>query len=161
MDFSLTTWESSDRKSILWVLTCMWIADMSPYITKDTSCIFLKQIVGLMTLPHFSIHTIKIQLPFQFFFHKKWPDSETKIHVRPDSSHLSRWSPGGHLAFPKCSWHSLIVRVWGALEMLMAPFSNLHLWDIGVLKSSLWQVFFMGYHGKSFPLGYQMREFLR
>lgn len=51
----------------------MWVADMSPYITKETSCIFLKQIVGLMTLPHFSIHTIKIQLPFQilFFFPQK------------------------------------------------------------------------------------------
>ena len=83
-------------------LVCMWITDMSPYTTKEPSCIFLEQIVGLMTLPHFSIHTIKIQLPFKilFFFHKK----------RYMLGQIPSTCSGGHLVdiLPFPSAHSIL-----------------------------------------------------
>lgn len=84
-------------------LGCMWVADMSPYTTKETSCIFLEQIVGLMTLPHFSIHTIKIQLNslLKFYF---FPQKRYMLGQIPSTC------PGGHLVdiLPFPSAHSIL-----------------------------------------------------
>lgn len=60
-----------------------------------------------MTLPHFSIHTIKIQLPFQIFFSQK---NDLIVKQRYMLGQIPPTCPGGHLVdiLPFSSAHGIL-----------------------------------------------------